>query len=167
MRTATTAMPKVAGCYYLTDDVTLGGNSAWTPMNGTIICMNGHKVTSPSAIGSTVYIESNVHVVLTDCKASGSISNTRSNGAAGLSSRNSSNYTNSENCTIDLFGVTVSGTGRSVANYTGSTVNLYNSTVSGTEPVVRVMVEAPDHDTCQKYVDEVFNVICEKGYKAA
>ena len=133
MRTAATAMPKVAGCYYLTDDVTLGGNSAWTPMNGTIICMNGHKVTSPSAIGSTVYIESNVHVVLTDCKASGSISNTRSNGAAGLSSRNSSNYTNSENCTIDLFGVTVSGTGRSVANYTGSTVNLYNSTVSGTK----------------------------------
>lgn len=132
-RTAATAMPKVAGCYYLTDNVTLGGNSAWTPMNGTIICMNGHKVTSPSAIGSTVYIESNVHVVLTDCKASGSISNTRSNGAAGLSSRNSSNYTNSENCTIDLFGVTVSGTGRSVANYTGSTVNLYNSTVSGTK----------------------------------
>ena len=133
MRTATTAMPKVAGCYYLTDDVTLGGSSAWTPVNGTIICMNGHKVTSPSAIGSTVYIESNVHVVLTDCKASGSISNTRSNGAAGLSSRNSFNYTNSENCTIDLFGVTVSGTGRSVANYTGSTVNLYNSTVSGTK----------------------------------
>lgn len=132
-RTAATAMPKVAGCYYLTDDVTLGGSSAWTPVNGTIICMNGHKVTSPSAIGSTVYIESNVHVVLTDCKASGSISNTRSNGAAGLSSRNSFNYTNSENCTIDLFGVTVSGTGRSVANYTGSTVNLYNSTVSGTK----------------------------------
>ena len=37
---------------------------------------------------------------------------------------------------------------------------------SGTEPVVRVMVEAPDHDTCQKYVDGVVNVICEKGYKA-
>lgn len=131
--TAATALPKVAGCYYLTGDVTLGGSSAWTPVNGTIICMNGHKVTSHSAIGSTVYIESNVHVVLTDCKASGSISNTRSNGAAGLSSRNSFNYTNSENCTIDLFGVTVSGTGRSVANYTGSTVNLYNSTVSGTK----------------------------------
>ena len=37
---------------------------------------------------------------------------------------------------------------------------------SGTEPVVRVMVEAPDHDSCQKYVDEVVKVICEKGYKA-
>lgn len=131
--TAATALPKVAGCYYLTGDVTLGGSSAWTPVDGTIICMNGHKVTSPSTIGSTVYIESNVHVVLTDCKASGSISNTRSNGAAGLSSQNSFNYANSENCTVDLFGVTVSGTGRGVANYTGSTVNLYNSTVSGTK----------------------------------
>lgn len=37
---------------------------------------------------------------------------------------------------------------------------------SGTEPVVRVMVEAPDYDTCQKYVDEVVHVICKKGYKA-
>ena len=37
---------------------------------------------------------------------------------------------------------------------------------SGTEPVVRVMVEASDRDTCQKYVDKVVSVICEKGYKA-
>ena len=29
-----------------------------------------------------------------------------------------------------------------------------------------VSAEAPDHDTCQKYVDEVVNVICEKGYKS-
>ena len=36
---------------------------------------------------------------------------------------------------------------------------------SGTEPVVRVMVEAPDHDTCHKYVDEVVNVICSRGYQ--
>ena len=36
---------------------------------------------------------------------------------------------------------------------------------SGTEPVVRVMVEAPDHDTCQKYVDEVVDVICSRGYQ--
>mgnify|MGYP002783267711 FL=1 len=37
---------------------------------------------------------------------------------------------------------------------------------SGTELVVCVMAEAPDHDACQKYVDGVVNVICEKGYKA-
>ena len=35
---------------------------------------------------------------------------------------------------------------------------------SGTEPVKRVMLEAPDHDTCQKYVDEVVKVINDKGY---
>ena len=28
------------------------------------------------------------------------------------------------------------------------------------------MVEAPDHGTCQKYVAEVVNMICEKVYKA-
>ena len=35
---------------------------------------------------------------------------------------------------------------------------------SGTEPVVRVMVEAPEHDTCQKYVSQVVEVIKSKGY---
>ena len=35
---------------------------------------------------------------------------------------------------------------------------------SGTEPVVRVMVEAPDHDTCQKYVSQVVEVIKAQGY---
>ena len=35
---------------------------------------------------------------------------------------------------------------------------------SGTEPLVRVMVEAPDHDTCEKYVDQVIHVMKEKGH---
>ena len=35
---------------------------------------------------------------------------------------------------------------------------------SGTEPVVRVMVEAPDHDTCQKYVPQVVEIIKSRGY---
>ena len=35
---------------------------------------------------------------------------------------------------------------------------------SGTEPVVRVMVEAPDHDTCQKYVSQVVESIKNRGY---
>ena len=36
---------------------------------------------------------------------------------------------------------------------------------SSTEPLVRVMVEAPDHDTCQKYVSEVVDVIRDRGSK--
>ena len=35
---------------------------------------------------------------------------------------------------------------------------------SGTEPLVRVMVEAPEQQTCQTYVDQVVAVIREKGY---
>ena len=35
---------------------------------------------------------------------------------------------------------------------------------SGTEPVIRVMVEAEDHDTCEKYVDQVVEVIRRKGH---
>ena len=37
---------------------------------------------------------------------------------------------------------------------------------SGTEPVLRVMVEAPEQETCQKYVDEVVEVIRAKGHVA-
>ena len=35
---------------------------------------------------------------------------------------------------------------------------------SGTEPVIRVMVEASTKDECQKYVDEVVDVICRQGH---
>ena len=35
---------------------------------------------------------------------------------------------------------------------------------SGTEPVLRVMVEAPEQETCRKYVDEVVEVIRAKGH---
>ena len=38
---------------------------------------------------------------------------------------------------------------------------------SGTEPVIRVMVEAGDGETCQKYVDQVVQMIEEKGYKCS
>ena len=35
---------------------------------------------------------------------------------------------------------------------------------SGTEPVIRVMVEAEKHETCEKYVDYVVDVIRRKGH---
>ena len=38
---------------------------------------------------------------------------------------------------------------------------------SGTEPLVRVMVEAPSKEICQKYVDQVVAVIRSKGYEQA
>ncbi len=36
---------------------------------------------------------------------------------------------------------------------------------SGTEPLVRVMVEAGEEALCEKYVDEVIDVIVKKGYR--
>ena len=35
---------------------------------------------------------------------------------------------------------------------------------SGTEPVVRVMVEAVDQETCRRYAERVASVIREKGH---
>ena len=35
---------------------------------------------------------------------------------------------------------------------------------SGTEPVLRVMVEAPDYDVCEKHVDAVIAVMADKDY---
>ncbi len=37
---------------------------------------------------------------------------------------------------------------------------------SGTEPVIRVMVEAPSEETCEKFVDSVIDVIKAKGHIA-
>ena len=127
--TAATALPKVAGCYYLTGDVRPA--KAWWAADGTIICMNGHKIVSAGAIGSTVRVDSDVHVVLTDCRASGSISATRATGAAGLGFASGV-----QNGIADIFGVSFSGTSSGVACNTGNTVNLYNSTISGTTSAI-------------------------------
>ena len=35
---------------------------------------------------------------------------------------------------------------------------------SGTEPVIRVMVEAGDLELCNRYVDQVIELIQKKGY---
>lgn len=128
--TAATALPKVAGCYYLTGDVTPA--KAWWAADGTILCMNGHKIVSAGAIGSTVRVDSDVHVVLTDCRASGSIRNTNTSGAALKSSGSSI----SRNGIADIFRISLSGTSVGVENYTSNTVNLYNSTVSGTRSAI-------------------------------
>ena len=126
---AADTLPKKAGYYYLTGDVTPA--KAWWAADGTIICMNGHKIVSAGAIGSTVRVDSDVHVVLTDCRASGSISATRATGATGLGFKSGA-----QNGIADIFGVSFSGTSSGVACNTGNTVNLYNSTISGTTSAI-------------------------------
>ena len=128
----TDTLPKQAGYYYLTDDVNLG-SWPWGPKDGTILCLNGHKITS-SSTSTTVRIDSDAHIVLTDCRASGTIINTsRTNGAEALSSSGNST---SRNGIADVFKISLSGTSVGVENYTSNTVNLYNSTISGTRGAI-------------------------------
>ena len=128
----TDTLPKQAGYYYLTDDVNLG-SWPWGPKAGTILCLNGHKITS-SSTSTTVRIDSGAHIVLTDCRASGAIINTSgTNGAEALSSSGNST---SRNGIADVFKISLSGTSVGVENYTSNTVNLYNSTISGTRGAI-------------------------------
>ena len=126
---AADTLPKAAGYYYLTSDVDLGAYP-WAPKDGTILCLNGHKITS--SWSTTVRIDSDAHIVLTDCRASGSIRNTNTSGAALKSSGSSI----SRNGIADIFRISLSGTSSGVACNTGNTVNLYNSTISGTTSAI-------------------------------
>ena len=126
---AADTLPKAAGYYYLTGDVDLGAYP-WAPKDGTILCLNGHKITG--SWSTAVRIDSNAHIVLTDCRASGSIRNTNTSGAALKSSGSSI----SRNGIADIFRISLSGTSVGVENYTSNTVNLYNSTVSGTRSAI-------------------------------
>ena len=126
---AADTLPKAAGYYYLTSDVDLGAYP-WAPKNGTILCLNGHKITG--SWSTAVRIDSDAHIVLTDCRASGSIRNTNTSGAALKSSGSSI----SRNGIADIFRISLSGTSAGVENYTSNTVNLYNSTVSGTRSAI-------------------------------
>lgn len=126
---AADTLPKAAGYYYLTSDVDLGAYP-WAPKDGTILCLNGHKITG--SWSTAVRIDSNAHIVLTDCRASGSIRNTNTSGAALKSSGSSI----SRNGIADIFRISLSGTSVGVENYTSNTVNLYNSTVSGTRSAI-------------------------------
>lgn len=126
---AADTLPKKAGYYYLTGDVDLGAYP-WAPKDGTILCLNGHKITS--SWSTAVRIDSDAHIVLTDCRASGSIRNTNTSGAALKSSGSSI----SRNGIADIFRISLSGTSVGVENYTSNTVNLYNSTVSGTRSAI-------------------------------
>lgn len=126
---AADTLPKAACYYYLTSDVDLGAYP-WAPKDGTILCLNGHKITG--SWSTAVRIDSNAHIVLTDCRASGSIRNTNTSGAALKSSGSSI----SRNGTADIFRISLSGTSVGVENYTSNTVNLYNSTVSGTRSAI-------------------------------
>ena len=62
-KTAANSLPKDAGNYYLTTDVTIV--NAWTPRDGTVLDLNGHSITM-KAKGPVINVTGSF--TLTDCK---------------------------------------------------------------------------------------------------
>ncbi len=68
----TTSLPSDAGNYYLTEDVTL--STAWTPADGTVLCLNGHTITAGTGRIEVIIVEASRSFTLTDCQSGGTLS---------------------------------------------------------------------------------------------
>ena len=66
----TSELPKVVGNYYLMNNVTL--NEAWTPVDGVVLCLNGHTITV-EAKASGITVGNGKTFTLCDCAGSGKI----------------------------------------------------------------------------------------------
>ena len=92
-----------AGCYYLTQDVNIETENAWAPVNGVMLCLNGHSITytgTGGSLDSTINVKSGVTFTLCDCNSSGADNGKITHGP------------NSNTSAYNIFGsgVTVSGT---------------------------------------------------------
>lgn len=74
-----------SGYYYLEKDVTLSEN--WTPVSGTVLCLNGHDITFTSGC---VYLRNISEFTLTDCEPDGDVGEIT--GGTGYSNNNGSSY---------------------------------------------------------------------------
>ena len=63
------SLPNTAGKYYLTQNVTL--SKTWTPANGTVLCLNGHKITMDNIKDDAITVNSGITFTLCDCKDGG------------------------------------------------------------------------------------------------
>ena len=66
----TSKLPEVVGNYYLMNNVTL--NEAWTPVDGVVLCLNGHTITV-EAKASGITVGNGKTFTLCDCAGSGKI----------------------------------------------------------------------------------------------
>ena len=74
-------LPEIKGNYYLMKDVTL--SESWTPVNGVVLCLNGHNITMKYDT-NVIVPKAGSTVTLCDCEDKGQI--THSNGYKGYGS---------------------------------------------------------------------------------
>lgn len=125
-----------AGNYYLTDNVTL--TETWKPVDGTVLCLNGHSITCTAGTDDTavsaISVESSVAFTLTDCSKDENDSNkgeiTHSAGAIGRGVYNDG--------TFYLYGGNITGNnsgsksfiGGGVMNDNGATFIMYGGRIT-------------------------------------
>lgn len=119
-------LPEIKGNYYLMKDVTL--SESWTPVNGVVLCLNGHNITMKYDTNVIVPKDGST-VTLCDCEGKGQI--THSNGYKG------SGAFVAGGSTFNMYGGSITGntarTGAGVRMYNNGTFNMYGGNITGNE----------------------------------
>ena len=118
---------------YLKNDITLP--NLWKPASGTVLCLNGKKLTASSTAGA-IAVESGKSFTLCDCQNKGVVTSTSTGIIVNVSSGYTSNYT-----TFTMYGGKLVGNSQQKdaavvymnAPYSGGQTifNLYGGTISG------------------------------------
>ena len=121
------ALPDTAGSYYLDTDVTL--YDTWTPVSGTVLCLNGHSITANGDF-EAIKVSRNATFTLTDCQTSqGSVTHADNKYGRGVEV---------EKGTFNLYGGIITGNnGETMSNLGGGVkvasgvFNMYGGKISG------------------------------------
>lgn len=135
--TSGNSLPDTAGNYCLTTDVTV--NSEWSPASGTVLCLNGHTITSEISNGrSAIVLERGTTFTLTDCGNAGKITTNLNKDQA----NNAHAVRVAEGATFNFYGGTITGWfikgmgDQEHAKYGGGvynegTFNMYGGSITG------------------------------------
>ena len=129
--TDSTELPETKGEYYLDTDVTL--SSSWKPVDGTVLCLNGHKITMDGNKIAAIYVYNGI-ITLCDCKGD--------KGAYGQITHTITNYgTHYEGSGVNVSGGVFHMYGGSITNNTadngggvymaGGQFTMYGGEISG------------------------------------
>ena len=121
-----------AGYYYLTEDVTLTGD-AWTPVDGMVLCLNGHSITQDEEDCSAICVDYVRTVTICNCQDTGIITHSK------LDETTPKNGTGVyiKGGTFNMYGGIISGNYTELdgggVNISDGTFNMYGGAISGNE----------------------------------
>lgn len=122
------SLPKTAGNYYLTKNVTL--KTSWEPANGTVLCLNGCNITMEAA-DSVIDVKYAYTFTLCDCKGNGTITH----GTKDSTTTYTGTGVSVSSSTFNMYGGTIkdnttNGKGGGVYSEYG-TFNMYGGIITG------------------------------------